>query len=123
VSTENETKPKKSPEVLAGENGLKIFKSGYNQGKADGSKQSKDSRRRKLGRSVDTVVKARENGKNKTFKQLKSAYNGLDDNQSSYIKAKILLETAMNYFDQQAIPLPKSKGNPDQQSSESQSTE
>jgi|LWDU01.1.fsa_nt_gi hypothetical protein len=113
-TTVAETKPKKTPEELAKENGLKIFLSGRNAGKIDAKGESKDPRRKKLARSVDTVTKARENGKNKTFKNIKVAFNALDDDRESFSKAKLLFETTMNYFDQLEIPAPKPKPQPEQ---------
>ena len=74
-------------------------------GKQEAKGESKDPRRKKLGRSVDTVSKARENGKNKVFKQIKSAFNALDDDRDSYSKSKNLMEVCMNYFDQLDVPV------------------
>ena len=107
---------KKTPEQLASENGLKIFNAGKNAGKAEAKGEQKDPRRKKLGRSVDTVAKARENGKNKTFKNIKNAFNALDDDRDSFTKAKTLVETAMNYWDQLDVPIktPKPQPQPEQ---------
>ena len=96
---------KKTAEQLASENGLKIFNAGKALGKQEAKGESKDPRRKKLGRSVDTVSKARENGKNKVFKQIKIAFNALDDDRDSYSKSKNLMEICMNYFDQLDVPV------------------
>ena len=107
---------KKTAEQLASENGLKIFNAGKAVGKSEAKGESKDPRRKKLGRSVDTVSKARENGKNKVFKNIKSAFNTLDDDRDSYSKAKTLMENCMNYFDQIPVPIktPKPQPQPEQ---------
>jgi hypothetical protein len=105
-------KPKKTPEELAVESALKIFNSGKALGKAEAKGESKDSRRKKLGRSLDTVAKARENGKSKNFKNIKTAFNSLDDDRDSYNKAKTLMETVMNYFDQISVPVKIPKPQP-----------
>ena len=84
-----------------------LSKSSYNEGKRDGAKESKDPRRKKLGRSVDIVSKARENSKEFSFKQIKSAFNAVDDDRENFAKAKSLLEKAMGYFDM--IPVPEAK--------------
>ena len=107
-------KQKKTPEELAVESALKIFNSGKALGKAEAKGESKDARRKKHGRSLDTVAKARENGKSKNFKNIKTAFNSLDDDRESYGKAKTLMETAMNYFDQ--IPVPEKTPKPQQPS-------
>jgi hypothetical protein len=114
MSTEQVQTPKqkKTPEELAVESALKIFNSGKAIGKAEAKGESKDARRKKLGRSLDTVAKARENGKSKSFKNIKTAFNSLDDDRESYNKAKTLMETAMNYFDQIAVPVKTSKPQP-----------
>ena len=96
---------KKTAEQLASENGLKIFNAGKNAGKTEAKGESRDPRRKKLGRSVDTVSKARENGKNKDFKNIKSSFNALDDDRDNYSKAKTLMEICMNYFDQLEVPV------------------
>lgn len=85
-------------------------KSAYNEGKRDGAKESKDPRRKKLGRSVDVVAKAREHNKSVDFKQIKNAFNALDDDRESFPKAKALLEKSMSYFD--AIAVPEAKPRP-----------
>jgi hypothetical protein len=96
---------KKTAEQLASENGLKIFNAGKVQGKTESKGESRDPRRKKLGRSVDTVSKARANGKNKDFKSIKTAFNALDDDRDNFSKAKTLLENCMNYFDQLEVPV------------------
>ena len=105
---------KKTAEQLASENGLKIFNAGKAVGKQEAKGESKDPRRKKLGRSVDTVSKARENGKNKVFKQIKSAFNALDDDRENYSKAKTLMENCMNFFDQLDVPIKTPKPQPQQ---------
>lgn len=87
-------------------------KSAYNEGKRDGAKESKDPRRKKLGRSVDTVARGRENGKEVSFKQIKSAFSALDDDRENFAKAKSLLEKSMSYFDLIPVPEGKTKSKP-----------
>ena len=89
-----------------------LIKSSYNEGKRDGAKESKDPRRKKLGRSVDIVSKARENSKEFSFKQIKSAFNAVDDDRENFAKAKSLLEKAMGYFDMIPVPEAKPKSKP-----------
>ena len=108
---------KKTAEQLASENGLKIFNAGKVQGKTEANGESRDPRRKKLGRSVNTVSMARENGKNKVFKNIKSAFNMLDDDRDNYSKAKTLMENCMNYFDQLDVPV-KTQSQPQPQQPE-----
>ena len=100
-----------------------LAKSSYNEGKRDGAKESRDPRRKKLGRSVDTVSKARENGKEFTIKQVKSAFNSLDDDRENFAKAKSLVEKAMGYFDMLVVPEAKPKSKPQPSSDSAQAEE
>ena len=89
-----------------------LSKSSYNEGKRDGAKESRDPRRKKLGKSVDVVAKAREHNKSVDFKQIKNAFNALDDDRDNFAKAKSLMEKSMSYFDAITVPEAKPKSKP-----------
>jgi hypothetical protein len=109
-STEPKTVVKKTPLELAIANATKIFNSGINEGKKIASKQSKDPLRKRLGVIVNTVAGRKEKGTIPTFKQIKTAFNSLDDDRDNYIKAKGLVEKSMLYLASLPVPEKKPKG-------------
>ncbi len=102
----------KTPEELAQANGLKIFNSGFNKGKSSGKTEAKDPLRKRLSVMLNTIAGRKEKGKEATFKQIKTKFNGLDDDRESYVKAKGLYETVGLYLTGLPVPEPKPKPEP-----------
>jgi len=118
TTSEKKEVVKKTPEQLAEANGLKIYKSGLARGKTDTKSQSQDPLRKRLGVIVATVSGRKEKGKTATFKNIKTAFNGLDDvrgakeddvkaQELEYMKTKNLVEKSMLYL--ASLPVPKKK--------------
>ena len=107
-TTEKPTaKPKLTPVESAQAKAVQILNQGIAIGKAEGKSESKDPRRKSLGTIANTIAGRAEKGKEIDFKQVKSAWNSLDDSKGTpeeYGKAKRLFEVIGQYWTQLSAP-------------------